>query len=205
MAKPAALQNSRFSVLTRTAAFRKLTKWAFSQCDSDGTGSVNQTELYAGILLVHIQLAKYAGAAACYPPTRAVIDSLFEASDDDNSGSIDEEEFTQILMVCCAQITSRILVYYAIIILLVPYVASAVMQGLLSIDDVLGWTDKHNYPAAVVWLENALGWSKIAEQTIYLALFFLLIPTFFDWIDSSSRRVAQNIETPQARAARKTS
>jgi len=50
----------------RTGAFRKLCKWAFDICDSDGTGEIDKTELYAGLLLVHINLAKYAGPAACY-------------------------------------------------------------------------------------------------------------------------------------------
>lgn len=194
------LQES-YSFLTRTAAFRKLSKWAFAQCDSDGTGELNKTELYAGILLVHVQLAKYAGAAACYPPTRAVIDSLYEASDDDKSGKIDEEEFTQILMVCCAQITSRILVYYSIIILLVPYIADAMVKGLFSIGDHFGWNSddgKQTYPV-IEWLENVVGWGTIAERIVSVALFFLLIPTFFNWIDGSSNRVANQISLTPVR------
>ena len=55
--------------LTRSKPFKRLTKWAFSVCDTDETGKVAKAELYAGIILVHLQLAKYAGAAACYPPT----------------------------------------------------------------------------------------------------------------------------------------
>jgi len=185
----------KHNFLTRSAAFRRLTKWAFAQCDTDGTGGVNQTELYTGIILVHLQLAKYAGAAACYPPSRAVIDSLFEASDDDKSGKIDENEFTQILMVCCAQITSRIFVYYAIIIMLVPYVADAIMNGLLGIDDYMGWKDNdgtHAIPA-MEWFESVLAWNNIAERCVSLALFFLLIPTFFNWIDGSSNRAANHM------------
>jgi len=200
--KKVTLQDS-YSFLTRTAAFRRLTKWAFAQCDSDETGAVNKDELYAGILLVHLQLAKYAGAAACYPPTRAVIDSLFEASDADKSGKIDEEEFTQILMVCCAQITSRIFVYYAIIIMLVPYVADSMVQGLFGIDNYIGWKSddgNHTYPA-IDWLGNVLGWGTIAERFVSLALFFLLIPTFFNWIDGSSNRVANQITLTPARKA----
>ena len=104
---------------------------AFAICDSDQTGHVCKTELYAGLLLVHrtwytcvffvgvvvvvvvvkmptsmillspphsslptphphpppVNLAKYAGPAACYPPTRAVVDQLFDAADADHSGS----------------------------------------------------------------------------------------------------------------------
>jgi len=54
------------SWLTRSRGFQHLCKWAFGVCDSNGTGSINKTELYAGFLLVHLTLAKYAGPAACY-------------------------------------------------------------------------------------------------------------------------------------------
>jgi Ca2+-binding EF-hand superfamily protein len=47
---------------------------------------------------VHLNLAKYAGPAACYPATRQVVDQLFLASDDDNSGGIDENEFVNIMV-----------------------------------------------------------------------------------------------------------
>jgi hypothetical protein len=54
------------NVLTRSKPFGKLAQWAFSVCDSDNTGEVGKTELYCGLLLVHLNLAKYAGPAACY-------------------------------------------------------------------------------------------------------------------------------------------
>ena len=187
------LQGSYYSFLTRTSSFRRLAKWAFAQCDADGTGGVNKTELYAGILLVHVQLAKYAGAAACYPPTREVIDSLFEASDQDKSGKIEEAEFTRILMICCAQIFGRIVVYYSIIILLVPYVAEHLVKGIFSMDDFMGWKSKdgQRMNPAIEWLQNIVGWGTIVERIVSLTLFFLFIPTFFNWIDGSSHRAAK--------------
>lgn len=172
------------NLLTRTAAFRKITKWAFAQCDSDGTGKVGKVELHAGILLVHVQLAKYAGAAACFPPSRHVIDHLFDAADDDRSGEVDENEFSQIMVVCCAQIFSRMIVYYAIIIVLVPYVAENAIQGVLLLNDSMGSMEME-------WLEKALTYGQIAERITSLAMFFLVVPLFFDWIDASSRRAAE--------------
>jgi EF-hand domain pair len=201
MSKPV-VQGS-FNLLTRTRAFRKITKWAFSQCDSDGTGQVGKAELHTGILLVHIQLAKYAGAAACYPPTRQVIDQLFDAADDNKSGTVDEEEFTQIVLICCAKITSRILVYYAIIILLVPYVADRLIRALLGIDDWLGWTAKPNN-VIVNWFEKVLTCGEVAEKIISLALFFLIVPMLFDWIDSLSRRAAEMTEARQTETKKAT-
>lgn len=181
------------SFLTRTAVFQRVAKSAFRECDTDSTGAINKTELYAGILLVHVKLAKYAGAAACYPPTRQVIDALFDASDADKSGSIEEEEFKRILMICCAQILSRIVVYYSIIIMLVPYVADALVKGFFNIDDYMGWKSddgQHKYPA-IEWIEKILGWGTVAERVVSLMLFFLFIPMFFDWIDGSSHRLAR--------------
>ena len=54
------------NVLIRSKPFQKLVEWAFDVCDSDQTGEVGKPELYAGLLLVHLNLAKYAGPAACY-------------------------------------------------------------------------------------------------------------------------------------------
>ena len=53
-------------LLTRTRAFKRLLKWSFDVCDHDKTGEVGKTELYAGVLLVHLNLAKYCGPAACF-------------------------------------------------------------------------------------------------------------------------------------------
>jgi hypothetical protein len=47
-----------YTFLTRTKAFQGLVAWAFSVCDNDKTGEINKLELYAGILLVHVTLAK---------------------------------------------------------------------------------------------------------------------------------------------------
>lgn len=175
--------------MTRTPVFRKITKWAFAQCDFDGSGHVGKAELREGILLVHLQLAKYAGAAACYPPTRTVLDGLFDAADDDHNGTIDEHEFSQIVVISCGQIASRILVYYAIIILLVPFIAGYAVRGALELDELMGWKERE-------WLEKALTYGQLAEHTLSLVLFFLFVPMLFDWIDRSSRRAAEITEAP---------
>jgi hypothetical protein len=61
-----AQDTTKGNFLTSSKAFKSLCKWAFDVCDSNGTGAINETELYAGFLLVHLNLAKYAGPAACY-------------------------------------------------------------------------------------------------------------------------------------------
>jgi hypothetical protein len=54
------------NLLTRSKPFKAIVKRAFKVCDNDQTGEINKLELYAGLLLVHLKLAKYAGPAACY-------------------------------------------------------------------------------------------------------------------------------------------
>jgi hypothetical protein len=120
------------------------------------------------ILILVVNLAKYAGPAACYPPTRQVCDQLFDAADSNQSGGIDREEFVKILRITSAQILSRILVYYLVLILLVPFLASLVV-------------DRMQIP-------NGSYQEMAAEQTIGLALFFCIIPIVWNHIDSYSEK-----------------
>ena len=57
--------DTRGSWLSRTKYFRNLSNWAFDVVDTDGSGSVDEKELYAGLLLIHLKLGSYAGPAAC--------------------------------------------------------------------------------------------------------------------------------------------
>jgi hypothetical protein len=42
----------------------------FVACDTSKSGSVSKSELYVGLLSVHVTLARYAGPAACFVSTR---------------------------------------------------------------------------------------------------------------------------------------
>ncbi len=57
---------ARGNILTRSKPFLSLVDKAYAVCDNDMKGEVSRNEMYAGLLLVHLNLAKYAGAAACY-------------------------------------------------------------------------------------------------------------------------------------------
>ena len=183
--------------LTRSAAFRRLSKWAFTVCDKDGTGQISQSELYAGILLVHVNLAKYAGAAACYPPTRDVCDELFVAADADQSGHIDESEFLEIVQICSVDIAGRIVVYYSILILLVPYIADVAVFVLFQLDDWMDWELKGLQENAVVQMvENMISWKELTDRCVSMTLFFLVIPMLFDHIDRYSKGHAKKSKSP---------
>jgi hypothetical protein len=58
--------NKHLNFLTRSRAFQKLVDWAFKIVDTEKTNHIGKSDLYAGLLLVHINLAKYAGPAACF-------------------------------------------------------------------------------------------------------------------------------------------
>jgi len=194
--------NSRFGsyLLTRSEAFRKAAEWAFAKCDTDGSGRLRRGELYAGVLLVHIQLAKYVGPAACYPPSRRAIDDLFDAGDADGSGYVDLNEFRNILVVCCAQIVSRILVYLLLIVLAVPYLAEGAVHAMVNFDEWMGWDDDDDNGDGVGrwwvlsvspifrWIETISTWGTVLEKVVSFVIFVCLVPPLFDLIDRCSTK-----------------
>lgn len=122
------------------------------------------------MLSVHITLGRYAGPAACFPPSREVSDQLFEASDASKEGSINKEEFTNILMILGAQIVSRMFVYYAILILFVPWM----IRYTINLADYGDRISKGSY------LEMA------ATQTLSMAMFTLGVPLVWNTIDTKA-------------------
>ena len=59
-------EGTNTNVLTRSKAFQKLVDATFKSMDEDGHGSITKDELYAGVLMIHLKVAKFAGSAACY-------------------------------------------------------------------------------------------------------------------------------------------
>jgi hypothetical protein len=181
-----------FSFLTRTKAFRRLTKWAFSECDVKKTGKISRNDFYAGMLIVHLQLAKYCGSAACYPPTREVCDKIFDGCDKDESGTIEESEFSQCMVVCCAQISTRIAVYYGFIILLVPQLVHVIMKIVDRFDEtVLHMAWGGILQRLVDVTSSYVSWAVLTKSIVSSLIFTLFIPLSFDMIDKYSRRAAQ--------------
>mmetsp|Transcript_2382 Transcript_2382/g.2228 ORF Transcript_2382/g.2228 Transcript_2382/m.2228 type:complete len:222 (-) Transcript_2382:195-860(-) len=197
------------SYWTNTSYFKKLVKWAFNICDDQKKGSVTKAELYVGVLMVHLKLAKYFGPAATFPPTREVVNQLFDASDVDKSGDIDEEEFITVMIVLCSQITSRIVAYYTILIMLVPYLIRLIIGFLdfigvdVAIMGVDGLFDKYapQILQSIVGLIPDETWDTMPEMIVSLALFYLVIPICWDWMDSYFRDLAAKESVKQANIA----
>ncbi|VEU38848.1 unnamed protein product [Pseudo-nitzschia multistriata] len=150
--------------LTRTRLFQAAVSAAFDFCDDSGDGIVDESELYAGLLLVHLNLAKYAGPSACYPPTRAVCDRLFILADRDRSGGIDRNEFCCIVEILCAQILSRMLVYYVVLILAVPVLATFVVKS--------------------IGIPSNTYFELVIRESVSSAVFFVAVPLLWNMIDA---------------------
>lgn len=148
--------------MTQSKAFRDVVSKAFDVCDDSGDGIIDEAELYAGLLLVHLNLAKHAGPAACYPPTRKVCDRLFEIADRDQTGGIDRTEFQYIVGVLCAQILSRMLVYYFILMLCVPMLVTFVVQTAnLPRDTKIEFVSRETVSISLLYVVIPLLWNQI--------------------------------------------
>jgi len=172
--KTQALLEKSKNMLTESKPFKLMVESTFKSVDRTGNGQVTKDELYAGLLLIHLKLAKFAGAAACYPPEKSVCDTLFDAADHDKSGGIDQEEFVAIMGVCCAQILSRMMFYYLILLLFVPYFSANIVDAL--------------------WIPNGGYLEMIMETIIGFLMFYIAVPIAWDFVDDLSRKELEKKE-----------
>ncbi|GMH54690.1 hypothetical protein TrRE_jg2505 [Triparma retinervis] len=80
--------------------------------------------------MIHLELAKYVGPAACKPPSRKVVGDLFWEFDADDSGTLDKEEFCNLTIILLSNIMGRILFQFSMTIALVPFLAPRVLVQL---------------------------------------------------------------------------
>jgi len=153
--------------LTQTRAFQAGVSKAFDVCDDSGEGIVDENELYTGVLMVHLKLAKHAGHSACFPPTRAVCDRYFAEADRDRSGGLDREEFHYIVEILCANILTRMFVYYLVLILCVPVLATFVVNLCRIPDDTY--------------------FQLVVRALLSALVMFLIMPLIWNIIDGRSK------------------
>lgn len=181
---------------TRIVLLKKVASWAFDVCATEErTGSkrttppkskIDRNGFYSGMLLVHLNLAKYVGVAACHPPTRDQIDELFELADQDHSGYLDRTEFTNAVVVACAPITSRIAIYWSLLAILPVLVART--MGALNAHVLI--RHSHRLPASLYQnVVAVLEWS--IEHALSVVFFSLLVPKIFGEIDNLVRQRAR--------------
>lgn len=144
-------------------AYQLLVNTAFETMDDSDSGYIDEAELYAGMLLVHLNIAKYAGPAACYPPTRTHCDALFQQADTDTSGGIDRFEFVYIVSELSKQILARMIVYWFVLLLSVPVLASTIIR--------------------ILHVPTNTYYDYATRELISMTAFFLIVPTLWNYIE----------------------
>jgi hypothetical protein len=123
-------QTAEHGWLFRNKRFQSMCNAVFEAVDTDGSGSIDEKELYAGLLLIHLKLGAYAGPAACRPLGRDRCQKVFEDMDTDNSGSLDQEEFRLVMIYLFGNVLIRVLVQWGMTLLIVPLVAQYILDGI---------------------------------------------------------------------------
>jgi len=127
---PRSRRSAASSFLCRTRYFRRLCDWAFEAIDTDKSGSVDEKELYSGLLLIHLKLGSLAGPAACRPLDRQQCSAVFEMMDVDDSGSLDKKEFEEVMMVLFSNVLLRVLILWSMTIMIVPLISQRMLDAI---------------------------------------------------------------------------
>lgn len=117
----------------KTKWFTQMCDQAFAAIDADGSGNVDEKELYSGLLLIHLKLGTYAGPAACRPLSRERAETVFHKFDVDGSGTLDKDEFQNVMTVLFGNVFFRVLVQWTLTLMVVPMVAQAIIDGIVSL------------------------------------------------------------------------
>jgi len=151
--------------LTRTRFFGNLCNSIFHYVDDDGSGTIDEKELYSGLLMMHLKLATYAGPAACKPLSREKCHHIFVKMDVDGSGALDREEFRAIMMVLCSNVLSRVLAQWVMTLMIVPLIAqqllNAVKWVVLTVKTFVTTLDEHSVWADRIELFLEAVWNLI--------------------------------------------
>lgn len=124
------LELGKKSWLCQTKFFKDMITSSFDMVDQDGSGSIDEKELYSGLLLIHLKMGTYAGPAACKPISREKCHSVFVKMDSDGSGHLDREEFEAVVMVLFGNVMMRVVIQYACTLLIVPMIAQAILSTI---------------------------------------------------------------------------
>jgi hypothetical protein len=143
------------------------------------------SELYSGLLLIHLKLGMYAGPAACKPLQRERCHAVFVKMDLDQSGSLDKDEFRQVMMVLFGNVIFRVLVQWAMTLVFVPLVAknilSGIYQGTERVFEIVTNLDEHSRVADVI--EDSIKFSNEVFLNRLPSWMLLAFVGFGDWLD----------------------
>lgn len=155
--------------LSRTTWFRNMCKSSFQVVDQDGSGTVDPTELYSGLLLIHLKLGTYAGPAACRPLDRERCQKVFKAMDEDGSGTLDQEEFAQVMMVLFSNVLLRVMAQWSLTLMIVPLVAQYILDAIYwliaKVYEIVTELDEHAEIFNEIELAIEGAWAWVLEKT----------------------------------------
>jgi len=120
--------SSRLSWFTKTSYFQKAIDSSFDTIDTDKSGDVTLEELYAGLLLIHLKLAVYAGAPACRPASKEYVTEIFHLLDTDDSGTLTKEEFGTVMKILYSQVFTRIMIQWGLTLMIVPIISQYIIK-----------------------------------------------------------------------------
>jgi len=115
-------QHEQLAWYTRTKYFKALVEWVFYSLDAENTGAIDKKELYSGILLIHITLAKY--ALGCQPPSSALANQLFESLDVSRTGTLNKRQFTYAMTKLSSPMLSNMLLQWCFLFMVVVLIVS---------------------------------------------------------------------------------
>jgi EF-hand domain pair len=171
------LRNPKPNWLCRTKLFQNACNTAFEAVDLDGSGTVDEKELYSGLLLIHLKLGTYAGPAACRPLSRERCKEFFEKMDRDRSGTLDQTEFNQVMTVLFGNVLIRVLTQWSMTLIIVPLVANLILDGIqgsiLWIFTFISNLDEHSSVADRIEVSLETSWQCLASTTPAPVLHFL--------------------------------
>ena len=155
--------------LARNKRFQKLCDAVFESIDTDGSGSIDEKELYAGLLLIHLKLGAYAGPAACRPLGRERCHAVFLDMDTDNSGQLDKREFRLVMMLLFGNVITRVIVQWSMTLLIVPLVAQYILDAVYAASDWVYVTittlDDYYWVADKIEVGLEQAWAAVIAQT----------------------------------------
>jgi len=116
------------SLFTGSSFFRKLCDDVFDTIDVDKSGKINETELYQGLLLIHLKLGMYFGPAACKPISLERANYIFKKLDTNQDGSLNKAEFRRVVALLMGNVVSRIAFQFVCTLLIVPFLANTILE-----------------------------------------------------------------------------
>ncbi|KAL7482790.1 hypothetical protein ACHAW6_012359 [Cyclotella cf. meneghiniana] len=166
---------SKSSWLTRTKYFQKAIDASFDMVDQDKSGDVTLDEMYAGLLLIHLNLAVYVGAPACRPASKQYVSEIFHLLKSDDDDTLDREEFAVVIKILYSQVFTRIIIQWTLTLIIVPILSKYTIK----------------YTNLTFWIAHEF-WKDIDDeldpiQRLFYKLWLYILTLTPNWLDSIGR------------------